>query len=96
MNPSHVFNAANVTGRLNVDWCESHKVETIRTNMVGTLTPADVCCKKGLILITMPLGASSMYMIDRRSLLLNYENVCTLRVKKFLTQIMKGSVLMKD
>ncbi|KAK4365302.1 hypothetical protein RND71_016660 [Anisodus tanguticus] len=42
VNPTHVFNAAGVTGRPNVDWCESHKVETIRTNVVGTLTLADV------------------------------------------------------
>jgi UDP-glucose 4,6-dehydratase len=41
--PSHVFNAAGVTGRPNVDWCESHKVETIRANVVGILTLADVC-----------------------------------------------------
>merc|ERR1711881_317289 len=31
VNPTHVFNAAGVTVRPNVDWCESHKVETIRT-----------------------------------------------------------------
>ncbi|KAG2268090.1 hypothetical protein Bca52824_062645 [Brassica carinata] len=43
VKPSHVFNAAGVTGRPNVDWCESHKVETVRTNVVGTLTLADVC-----------------------------------------------------
>ena len=34
-----------------MDWCESHKVETIRTNVVGTLTLADVCRDKGLMLI---------------------------------------------
>ncbi|KAL9167426.1 hypothetical protein ABFS82_05G097200 [Erythranthe guttata] len=38
--PTHVFNAAGVTGRPNVDWCESHRVETIRTNVVGKLTCA--------------------------------------------------------
>ena len=26
MKPTHVLNAAGVTGRPNVDWCESHKV----------------------------------------------------------------------
>lgn len=31
IKPTHVFNAAGVTGRPNVDWCESHKTETIRT-----------------------------------------------------------------
>ncbi|XP_050228739.1 bifunctional dTDP-4-dehydrorhamnose 3,5-epimerase/dTDP-4-dehydrorhamnose reductase [Mercurialis annua] len=61
INPTHVFNAAGVTGRPNVDWCESHKVETIRTNVVGTLTLADVCRDKGLILINYATGCIFEY-----------------------------------
>ncbi|KAK4787130.1 hypothetical protein SAY86_010963 [Trapa natans] len=59
--PTHVFNAAGVTGRPNVDWCESHKVETIRTNVVGTLTLADVCRERGLILINYATGCIFEY-----------------------------------
>jgi len=55
--PSHVFNAAGVTGRPNVDWCESHKVETIRANIVGTLTLADVCNQSNLLFINFEQGA---------------------------------------
>jgi len=47
-NPTHVLNAAGVTGRPNVDWCEDHKQETIRTNVVGTLNMADICAMKGI------------------------------------------------
>ncbi|CAJ1928126.1 unnamed protein product [Sphenostylis stenocarpa] len=61
VNPTHVFNAAGVTGRPNVDWCESHKVETIRTNVVGTLTLADVCRQKNLILINYATGCIFEY-----------------------------------
>nr|DAD48053.1 TPA_asm: hypothetical protein HUJ06_017990 [Nelumbo nucifera] len=61
VRPTHVFNAAGVTGRPNVDWCESHKVETIRTNVVGTLTLADVCREKGLILINYATGCIFEY-----------------------------------
>ncbi|KAF7828330.1 bifunctional dTDP-4-dehydrorhamnose 3,5-epimerase/dTDP-4-dehydrorhamnose reductase [Senna tora] len=61
VKPSHVFNAAGVTGRPNVDWCESHKVETIRTNVVGTLTLADVCRERGLILINYATGCIFEY-----------------------------------
>ncbi|WCJ26139.1 Trifunctional UDP-glucose 4 6-dehydratase/UDP-4-keto-6-deoxy-D-glucose 3 5-epimerase/UDP-4-keto-L-rhamnose-reductase RHM1 [Euphorbia peplus] len=61
INPTHVFNAAGVTGRPNVDWCESHKVETIRTNVVGTLTLADVCRDKGLVLINYATGCIFEY-----------------------------------
>jgi len=46
--PTHVLNAAGVTGRPNVDWCEDHKAETIRTNVIGCLNVADVCAERGI------------------------------------------------
>ncbi|THG22872.1 hypothetical protein TEA_025569 [Camellia sinensis var. sinensis] len=61
INPTHVFNAAGVTGRPNVDWCESYKVETIRTNVVGTLTLADLCRDRGLLLINYATGCIFQY-----------------------------------
>ncbi|RRT80676.1 hypothetical protein B296_00003156 [Ensete ventricosum] len=59
--PTHVFNAAGVTGRPNVDWCETHRVETIRANVVGTLTLADVCRERGLILVNYATGCIFEY-----------------------------------
>lgn len=61
VQPTHVFNAAGVTGRPNVDWCESHKVETIMTNVVGTLTLADVCKEKGLLMMNFATGCIFEY-----------------------------------
>ncbi|ONK80214.1 uncharacterized protein A4U43_C01F15190 [Asparagus officinalis] len=61
VKPTHVFNAAGVTGRPNVDWCESHKPETIRTNVVGTLTLADVCREKGLLVMNYATGCIFEY-----------------------------------
>ncbi|KAK9273107.1 hypothetical protein L1049_017914 [Liquidambar formosana] len=61
VQPTHVFNAAGVTGRPNVDWCESHKVETIRTNVVGTLTLADVCKDQGLLMMNFATGCIFEY-----------------------------------
>eukprot|EP00262_Sarcandra_glabra_P007067 TRINITY_DN1962_c4_g1_i1.p1 TRINITY_DN1962_c4_g1~~TRINITY_DN1962_c4_g1_i1.p1 ORF type:complete len:304 (+),score=34.21 TRINITY_DN1962_c4_g1_i1:72-983(+) len=61
VQPTHVFNAAGVTGRPNVDWCESHKVETIRTNVVGTLTLADICRERGLVLMNYATGCIFEY-----------------------------------
>jgi len=46
--PTHILNAAGVTGRPNVDWCEDHKVETIRTNVIGCLNVADICATRGI------------------------------------------------
>jgi dTDP-4-dehydrorhamnose reductase len=48
VKPTHVLNAAGVTGRPNVDWCETHKVETIRANVIGCLNLADVCLQNGI------------------------------------------------
>ncbi|KAM1822387.1 hypothetical protein ACFX1X_024810 [Malus domestica] len=61
VKPTHVFNAAGVTGRPNVDWCESHKPETIRTNVVGTLTLADVCRDHGLLVVNYATGCIFEY-----------------------------------
>lgn len=46
--PTHILNAAGVTGRPNVDWCEDNRLETIRSNIIGTLTIADICELKGI------------------------------------------------
>ncbi|PIA46110.1 hypothetical protein AQUCO_01600406v1 [Aquilegia coerulea] len=61
VRPTHVFNAAGVTGRPNVDWCESHKVETIRANVIGTLTLADICKQKGVLLVNFATGCIFEY-----------------------------------
>uniref|UniRef100_A0A6N2NJY1 NAD-dependent epimerase/dehydratase domain-containing protein n=1 Tax=Salix viminalis TaxID=40686 RepID=A0A6N2NJY1_SALVM len=66
VNPTHVFNAAGVTGRPNVDWCESHKVETIRTNVGGTLTLADVCKEHDLLMMNFATGCIFEYDQDHQ------------------------------
>ncbi|URD98856.1 RmlD substrate binding domain [Musa troglodytarum] len=60
---THVFNAAGVAGRPNVDWCEDHRVdvETIRVNVVGTLTLGDLCRERGLLLVNCATGCIFEY-----------------------------------
>jgi len=48
IKPTHVVNAAGLTGRPNVDWCEFHKTEVIRVNVVGLLNLADLCEERGI------------------------------------------------
>lgn len=48
VKPSHVFMAAGITGRPNIDWCEDHMPDTIRTNVIGTLNLADLCNERGI------------------------------------------------
>ncbi|KAI3921876.1 hypothetical protein MKX01_005565 [Papaver californicum] len=61
IKPTHVFNAAGVTGRPNVDWCEDHRTETIKTNVTGTLTLADVCRQNGLLVMNFATGCIFEY-----------------------------------
>lgn len=48
IHPTHILNAAGVTGRPNVDWCEDHRVETVRSNVLGSLTIADIAASRGI------------------------------------------------
>ncbi len=40
--PTNILNAAGLTGRPNVDWCEAHKREVVQTNVLGVLNLIDV------------------------------------------------------
>ncbi|KAL6861675.1 hypothetical protein ACP4OV_017375 [Aristida adscensionis] len=51
VKPTHVFNAAGVIGRPNIDWCESQKQETIYIKVLGMLNLAYVCREEGLRVI---------------------------------------------
>jgi dTDP-4-dehydrorhamnose reductase len=59
--PTHVLNAAGVTGRPNVDWCEDNKIETIRSNLIGTLNVADICAMKGIVHLLYATGCIFEY-----------------------------------
>ncbi len=54
--PDVVINAAGKTGRPNVDWCESHKEETIRSNIAGPLVLLEECGKRGIYWVHIGSG----------------------------------------
>lgn len=64
VNPYCIVNAAGLTGTPNVDWCEDHKQETIRTNIIGTLNLADISCSKSIHLIN--IGTGCIYEYDEK------------------------------
>ncbi|RMY55171.1 hypothetical protein D0863_13402 [Hortaea werneckii] len=70
VRPTHVINCAGKTGRPNVDWCEDHKLETIRANVIGTLILADECEKRGVHCTVMATGCiyASQYTPDHTHL----------------------------
>lgn len=61
IKPTHVLNAAGITGRPNIDWCETHKPETIRTNVIGTLNLADLCLERRIHCTVYATGCIFVY-----------------------------------
>jgi len=59
--PKYILNCAGVTGRPNVDWCEDHKQETIRSNVVGTLTLCDVAFQHNIRVTNFATGCIFEY-----------------------------------
>lgn len=61
IKPDLIINAAGITGKPNVDWCEEHKQETIRTNVIGTLNLADIAYQHNLHLTNISTGCIYEY-----------------------------------
>ena len=59
--PTHVLNAAGLTGRPNVDWCEDHKEDVIRVNVCDTLNLADICVSKNVHCLMFATGCIFEY-----------------------------------
>ncbi|KAF5574342.1 dTDP-glucose 4 6-dehydratase [Fusarium pseudoanthophilum] len=59
--PTHVLNAAGCTGRPNVDWCEDNKAQTVLSNVIGTLTVADECARRGVHCTVFATGCIYQY-----------------------------------
>jgi 3,5-epimerase/4-reductase len=47
-NPTHVLNAAGVTGVPNVDWCEFNQEKALRSNIIGTMNVSDICALRNI------------------------------------------------
>jgi len=54
--PDVVLNAGGVVGKPNVDWCETHQLETIQGNTVMPIMLATACQEKKIYLLHMGTG----------------------------------------
>lgn len=54
--PTVVINTAGKTGRPNVDWCEDHKEETLRANVIGPLILLEECMKRNIYFVHVGSG----------------------------------------
>lgn len=59
--PTFVVNAAGLTGRPNVDWCEDHKEEVLRVNVIGTMSLMDLTNQRGIHLTNFATGCIYSY-----------------------------------
>ncbi len=55
-HPDVVLNAAGVVGKPNVDWCETHQLETIAGNTILPLKIAHACQERSVYLLHMGTG----------------------------------------
>lgn len=56
VGPTHVVLCAGITGRPNIDWCETHPQETVSINLEGTVTLAQICNRLGIHLTNYATG----------------------------------------
>jgi 3,5-epimerase/4-reductase len=55
-DPEVVINAAGITGRPNIDWCEDHKLETVTGNVAGVLNLEIACAEKNVYWVHLSSG----------------------------------------
>lgn len=58
--PTHVINCAGKTGRPNVDWCESNKLETMESNGLGTHLLTYECNKRDIHCTVLATGCMTL------------------------------------
>ncbi len=61
VHPDRIINAAGMTGRPNVDWCEEHQVETVRANLLGALNLFDAALLHGIHVTNFGTGCIYEY-----------------------------------
>lgn len=54
--PDYIINATGITGKPNVDWCETHPIETYGVNVGGSLNIATIALEKGIKVAQMSSG----------------------------------------
>lgn len=55
-SPDVVLNATGITGKPNVDWCETHQSETINGNTILPLIIAQACLEKKIYMLHLGTG----------------------------------------
>lgn len=64
ISPDRVILAAGLTGRPNVDWCEDHKMDVLKVNVIGTSLLAEICHENNVHLSYFGTGCIYSYDLD--------------------------------
>ena len=56
VGPEVVINATGITGKPNVDWCDSNPVETMGVNVTGSLNVASICSDTNTYMVQLASG----------------------------------------
>ncbi len=58
VKPTHVINAAGLAGDSDssVDWCEGHKAEAVRVNVISTMSLMDLTHQRGIHMTNFTTG----------------------------------------
>lgn len=59
--PKYIINCAGITGTPTVDYCETHQIETIRSNIIGTLNLIDTVYTYGIHITNIGSGCIYEY-----------------------------------
>ncbi|MBU2523123.1 MAG: NAD-dependent epimerase/dehydratase family protein [Nanoarchaeota archaeon] len=70
--PDVVINAAGKTGRPNIDWCETHKQETVEGNIIAASNLCMECSKRGIYFVH--IGSGGVYNGDNNGKGFNEED----------------------
>lgn len=63
--PDVVINAVGKTGKPNIDWCESHKEETLQSNVCAAINLSTECSLRDIYFVH--LGSGGIYYGDNES-----------------------------
>jgi 3,5-epimerase/4-reductase len=61
IKPDYIINSAGIIGKPTVDWCESHKQETIRANVLGILNLVDIAYQCNIHITNIATGCIYQY-----------------------------------
>lgn len=59
--PDYIINSAGIIGKPNVEWCETHKQDTIRSNVLGLANLVDVAFLHGIHVTNIATGCIYVY-----------------------------------